>query len=286
MKEINPEFIERYQLLYEQNPKSKIFAPLAEGYRKMGLLSEGLEIARTGVSLHPDFSGGRVALARLLLDQGSEQEAVIHLQKAVELSPENILAQSLLADLLLKLKNPKEALKAYKMVLFLQPKNKQVARVVSKLESLTADEYEEDVFSMQPLKEAVRQWEQAHELLSPLEEDASASSSFQPSQLKSLERLISLADAFLVRNDMEKAQESLEEAQRLFGLLPEIQNRFRKLNEFRSTDQNQKQELNETTQEPSLKKWNREEQSKENKVQILKNLLQYIGEVRKQRIDN
>ena len=63
MDETNPEFIERYQKLYEEDPKSRIFAPLAEAYRKMGLINEALELAQNGVKIHPQFSGGRVALS-------------------------------------------------------------------------------------------------------------------------------------------------------------------------------------------------------------------------------
>jgi hypothetical protein len=32
------ELLERYQILLEKDPRSQVFAPLAEAYRKMGLL--------------------------------------------------------------------------------------------------------------------------------------------------------------------------------------------------------------------------------------------------------
>src|SRR6185312_9107047 len=95
MDEINPEFVERYQRLYEADPKSRIFAPLAEAYRKMGLLNEARDVAESGVANHPDFPGGRVALGRVLNDLGLIEEAVRELKKAAELAPENILAQQI-----------------------------------------------------------------------------------------------------------------------------------------------------------------------------------------------
>ncbi|MCB0365393.1 MAG: hypothetical protein H6624_00575 [Bdellovibrionaceae bacterium] len=279
MDEINPEFIERYQLLYEQNPKSKIFAPLAEAYRKMGLTNEALEIAESGVSIHPTFAGGHVALGKILLDLNRLQEATIALQKAADLAPENIMAQSTLADLLLKQKDPKGALKAYKMLLFLQPENQRAQKAVRKLESLTADEYEPDVFAMQPLRETVRQWDgMSEETRISLNPEPSQADEQQLStkQSKSLERLISLADAFLVRNDVDRAQEAMEEAERQFGQHPEIIKRFRLLNQ-RHLATEAEQEAEPKKGQPPL---SREDQAKENKVQYLKKLLSHFNHVR------
>ena len=84
---IHTQLIEKYQILYEKDPQSKVFAPLSEAYRKMGLLKEALQLALDGVKLHPNFSSGRVALARALLDGNQVEPALAHLKKATELSP-------------------------------------------------------------------------------------------------------------------------------------------------------------------------------------------------------
>lgn len=278
MDEVSPEFIERYQLIYEKNPKSKIFAPLSEAYRKMGLLKEALEVAQSGVSLHPDFAGGHVALGRIFIDQENWIEASRQFRTATELSPENILAQSTLAELLLRLKDPKGALKAFKMLLFLQPDNVKAQNAVKKLESLTADEYEADLFAMQPLKEAVRQRENAATPLIPLEE-ATTGLSLDSTKLKTLERIISLADAFLVRNDLEQARQVLAEAERQFGQHDEIIKRFKLLNP--SSADNIKDGPESTSRQP-LK--DRENQSKDEKVQFLRELLSHVSTSRESRI--
>src|SRR6185437_2914404 len=98
MDEINPEFVERYQQLYEADPKSRIFAPLAEAYRKMGLLKEAREVAEAGVGHNPQFAGGRVALGRIFCDLGLIKEATRELKKATELAPENVLAHQVLGE--------------------------------------------------------------------------------------------------------------------------------------------------------------------------------------------
>lgn len=285
MDEIKPEMIERYQLLYEQNPKSKIFAPLAEAYRKMGLTKEALEIAESGVAVHPQFASGFVALGKVLMDLERLPDATKAFERASDIEPENILAQSTLAELLLKQKDPKGALKAYKMLLYLQPENQKAQKAVRKLESLTADEYEPDLFAMQPLREAVRKWEGLEaEPQTNQHPEGGHQDQENPKRQRSLERLISLADAFLVRNDVDRAQEAMEEAERQFGQHPEIQKRFKLLNQrhfggdTKSATMPQGTNASPTNQTPSL---NREDQAKEGKVRYLKGLLAHVNELRK-----
>ena len=91
-------FVERYQILYEKNPSSRVFAPLAEAYRKMGLLKQAEDVCLKGVQEHPSFSSGHMALARIYLDQERHEDAVKELKVIVELSPENLLAHKLFSS--------------------------------------------------------------------------------------------------------------------------------------------------------------------------------------------
>ncbi len=266
MSDLNPEFIERYQLLLEEDPKSKVFAPLAEAYRKMGLLKEALQICTQGVQYHPDFSGGRVALARVLIDSGDISTAIEQLQKAVDLAPENVLAQMILGDCLMRMKNPKEALKAYKMVLFLNPRHDRAQRAIRKLESLTADEYDEDIFALRSLHPNTLQ-EEAALPLEPL----------PPSRaIRNLDRYVSLADAFLVRNDFDRAQQVLLEAQQNLGPHPEIERRL-KLLSLRGSEESSP-DIVTPLEAPSVPvpPLNRGERIREAKIQVLQKLLTNI----------
>lgn len=211
---INLEFIERYQKLYEQDPKSKVFAPLGEAYRKMGLLKEATNILKIGVKLHPNFASGRVAYAKVLMDQKNFNEAAEQLTAAIENSAENLLAQKLIAECYVQLKQLKDALKAYKMVLFLNPNDAQAQMHIKKLESLTADEYDDDVFEMKPLKDDIA-------LKSPSKTPS------KPGNYKNLqlERIISLADAFIARFDFDRALETIESSENLVGTHPELEKR-------------------------------------------------------------
>src|SRR5665213_2874294 len=213
MQEIQPELIEKYQILLQKDPKSQVFAPLTEAYRKMGLVEEAFRIAVRGVQFNPQFGGGRIALAKVFLDRENLQSAVDELEKAVDLSPDNIMAHALLGDCYLKSKRPKEALRSFKMVLFLSPNNEKAQKAVRKLESLTADEYEEDLFEMKQLPQVDQVKTETATELKPM---------VQASVTGELDRILSLADAYIVRNDLDKANEVLKQGESGFGSHPEL----------------------------------------------------------------
>lgn len=75
------------------------FAPLADIYRQLGLLEEALEAARKGCLLHPDFAAGQMALAKAALEADRSEEARMALEIVVRITPENLEAERLLADL-------------------------------------------------------------------------------------------------------------------------------------------------------------------------------------------
>lgn len=105
----------------QEDPTSRVFAPLAESYRRLGRVEEAIELCQRGLSHHPDFHGGRVALAKCYIDKQRYQDAQRELERVVHLAPENLLAQRLLGDVFLAQGMTKEALHALKMALLLSP---------------------------------------------------------------------------------------------------------------------------------------------------------------------
>jgi tetratricopeptide (TPR) repeat protein len=229
---LSMELMERYQIILEKDPRSQVFAPLAEAYRKMGLIEEAFRICVRGVQYHPGFSGGRIALAKVLLDRDNVPGAAKELEKAIEVSPDNILAHQLLGEIYLAQKDAKLALRSWKMVMFLAPTNERALSAVKKLESLTADEYEEEIFSMKPLKQATH-FEGQLEQLTPLGQPQAGSS-----RIAELDRFMSLTDAYLVRNDFDRAMETLREAQKFYSNAPELIKRMRLLQSRTGLDLN------------------------------------------------
>lgn len=89
----------RFEGILRKDARALSFAPLADIYRRLGLIEEALDAARKGCGLHPDFAAGHMALAKSALECGGKDEAVNALEAVVRITPENIEAQRLLADL-------------------------------------------------------------------------------------------------------------------------------------------------------------------------------------------
>ncbi len=124
-----------YLKKYQEDPTSRVFAPLAEAYRKAGLFDEAIDIAREGLRVHPSFIGGRVALARALFDKKQFTEVLDELQPVIQDVPDNLVAQRLIAESCLILGRVAEALGAYKMLLYYTPGDIELAKIVLELET-------------------------------------------------------------------------------------------------------------------------------------------------------
>lgn len=266
---IDASTVEKYQLILEKDPQSQVFAPLAEAYREMGMLQEAQKVVTAGVQRHPQFVSGLVTYAKIMRDLQKPEKALEALKKAIAQAPENILAHQVLADIYLTLKNPKEALKSFKMVLFLNPHSKAAQKAVQKLESLTADEYEEEVFAMTKLPEV--SLKQTASLSPEIKEDTSSKASTKDKQPKALERMLSLIDAFIVRNDLEKASALLDDTRAEFGDTPELQRRLKAL-QVRYNDSDEAIPLKPLS--------SRKELNRKKKLEILNLMLRNIDEYR------
>lgn len=86
----------RYLRVYQENPDSRVFAPLADLYRRLGRFDDAMEVVRDGLRRHPYYSSARVVYAHLLIDLGKFPEAERELESVVTYYPENLLARKLL----------------------------------------------------------------------------------------------------------------------------------------------------------------------------------------------
>ncbi len=275
MPKIEASAIEKYQVILQKDPNSQVFAPLADAYREMGMLKEAEQIARIGVKRHPSFASGFVVYARIMKDQGRPEDCLKLAQKAVQLSPENIVAHHLQAEIYLQNKQPKEALKAFKMVLFLNPQSERARKAVAKLESLTADEYDDDIFEMSKIASLKEQfWIEDEE-----KEDSVIHSVAKtpPTSPHGLERMLSLIDAFIVRNDLNKAKMLLSDTQTEFGDNPEVLQRMRLLHSRSGSMMATSDENQATPLKPFV---SRERTIQQRKLETLEMMLRNIDEYR------
>ncbi|MFN7826147.1 MAG: tetratricopeptide repeat protein [Pseudobdellovibrionaceae bacterium] len=256
MAKVNMETIEKYQEILRKDPNHRAFALLAEAYRELGMFPQAEKGARDGIRRHPNYVSGYVVLGRILMDMENFTESLQCFLKATELDPQNILAYHLAANSYLQLDDPKSALKFYKRVLFLNPQNEKAKKAIAKLESLTADEYEDDNFSMQKLSAGGKP--------NPAPQNSETS----------LDRSLSLIEALLVRGDLEKAKQFLLPLQDKHPNHPQVLEKWALLEES---------ERFEEEAEPLSPVASREKQILAKKTQFLENLLQGLKKVQEQR---
>ena len=213
--------IERLQIELSQNPKSLKFIRLAEKYIERQLFTDAESLVLRSLKFHPNSVSGLILLARIYRKLNHADEAVIQLEKATQLAPDNWRAWLEKAEIFAEQQSGKQALHCFKKVLFLNPTHPVARRAVGKLEVLTADEFEDDLFSMQPLNQA--------DFSKPDAEMANSAWSKIPT---SLERVLALIDALTVRLDTKKAQELLNDCTKKYGSHPEIDSRRLRLSSY------------------------------------------------------
>lgn len=161
-----PPHFKEYLRRFQEDPTSRVFAPLAESYRRVGRLDEAVDICREGVKNHPDFHGGRVALAKCYMDKQWFDEAQKELETVIQQSPENLLSQKLLGELHLARGDKRSALHCFKMCLILSPQDVALHEKVHALQSTVEEgivegnspRYTPDAESyLEPVTEAVVQ---------------------------------------------------------------------------------------------------------------------------------
>ncbi len=121
MGEVDLSEVERYLRIFQENPDSRVFAPLADMYRRLGRLKEAEDICREGLLRHPYYAGGKVALAHILLEGGRYDEALKEAESVVTYYPDNLLARKILIRVLGSLNQVDAARREYEALKHLAP---------------------------------------------------------------------------------------------------------------------------------------------------------------------
>ncbi|MBI5206851.1 MAG: hypothetical protein HY934_03575 [Candidatus Firestonebacteria bacterium] len=119
---INPE-IENFSEKLAQNPASRIFAPLADAYRKSGMLDEAVEVCMKGLKFHPNYMSAHVVLGKIYLQKEMLEEARKEFEKVLEIDADNLVALTMLGEILMKLNCLVEAVDKFEKILKLDPFN-------------------------------------------------------------------------------------------------------------------------------------------------------------------
>jgi len=121
---------------YESAPDSYVFAPLADAYRKSGMLEEAVEICRKGLRKHPEYPSGHVVQGKCHFDVGALDEAEESFKRVLELDENNLVALKFLGMIQAGRGLLDSAGEYFKHILVLDPENREIKGMLEDIESV------------------------------------------------------------------------------------------------------------------------------------------------------
>ncbi len=93
------ERIEKCLSILHDNPRSRIFAALADAYRRRGEVGRAFSICKNGLRIHPKYGAAHIVMARLYLHQRMIEQARESVNKAIEAEGQSRATDFLLAEI-------------------------------------------------------------------------------------------------------------------------------------------------------------------------------------------
>lgn len=210
--------IDKYSTKLNEDPASKVFAPLGEIYRKLGMYDRAISIYESGLKYNPEYSLGQVGIAQCLYDLEQYQRAYNVLKPYYKTSGDNLKFLRLFAKICDKLNLLEEALNIYKAILFVSPKDLEAINYINEFEdkALSPISSEEPIsFDVDQLDDGVKGWSQLslvekneeQEVLAPVETISEKSNDLTAPVFSH-----TLVDLYLKQGAKDKAIDLLEKA--------------------------------------------------------------------------
>src|SRR4030043_117932 len=157
------EEIERLKERVDKDPNSKLFVPLAEEYKKIGMLDEAIETLSMGLKRHPSYMSAHVSLGKIYLDKNMLDEASAEFEKVIHTIPDNLYAHKRLAEIYSTLNMRDKELEKTPSELE-EMTELSVEGNLSETEASVSGEAEESVFAMDEITETLEKevLEQSH----------------------------------------------------------------------------------------------------------------------------
>jgi tetratricopeptide (TPR) repeat protein len=118
-----------------KDPKSKLFVPLAEEYKKAGDSEMAIHVLLEGLKNNPEYVTARSSLGKLLMAKGDLSGAQKEFEEVVKTIPDNLMARKKLGDLFILQDRPLDALSHYKIAQSLNPGDEELASLISDVEA-------------------------------------------------------------------------------------------------------------------------------------------------------
>lgn len=208
--------IAKYSQQLEKDPRSRVFAPLAEIYRKVGMDKEALALLKRGLQYHPEFSAAIIIYGQLLLESGEVEEAHSILKPQLGINGDNLKFLKLYAKSCIEQNLIIEAINTYKRVLFVSPRDQEATEFIVKydnFDSLEDEDLTQKTFDISNIDSEIESWSTLSlvpEAKLPEPEVEKVENLEEPKQLFSH----TLVDLYLKQGAKQKAMEVLSAALR------------------------------------------------------------------------
>src|SRR6476660_6215717 len=158
----NSALIEDLLKQFAENPR-RVFARLANEYRKAGDLDLAIEICRAHVPLQPTYISGYIVLGQALFESKQLAEARSTFETALTLDPENLIALRQLGDIARASGDIEAARGWYHKLLEVDPQNDEIAAQLDALDAPAAGAASSGgVHGSAPADEAPVSWSDIH----------------------------------------------------------------------------------------------------------------------------
>jgi tetratricopeptide (TPR) repeat protein len=136
--------------ILSRNPDSLVFAALSDAYCKKGELAKAFHVCSRGLKLHPHYGPGHLVMARINVERGMYSEAERELVQAAESDGRTRGTELLLAQILIRKGQTREAGKILEKLKITDPENPVVAELRrAKSKKTEPDRPEFDVMTAQ-----------------------------------------------------------------------------------------------------------------------------------------
>ena len=119
---------------YKRAPDSRLFAPLADAYRKNGEVDMAIEILEKGIERIPDYASAHVILGKCYNDKGATELARAAFGRVLDIDPENMVALGYLGTIFLAEDRRAEAVECFSRLRAIDPTNEDASLALRQME--------------------------------------------------------------------------------------------------------------------------------------------------------
>lgn len=124
------ERISKCEEILSHNSESLIFAALSDAYRKRGDLAKAFHVCSRGLKLSPHYGPGHLVMTKINMERGMYSEAEKELALAIQADGRTKAAELLLAQILIKKGQTKDAKKILEKLKTIDPENEVVGELL------------------------------------------------------------------------------------------------------------------------------------------------------------